>query len=71
MQNDLQQKGIKELVPARPFEKKCKNYFVSHQTWLVHEVCDTLGCAQLGRPDILADFPDTFFWNPWGMYERP
>ena len=24
-----------------------------------------------GRPDFLTNLPDTFFWNPWSMYELP
>ena len=32
---------------------------VNHHSWT------------LGRPDFLKNLPDTFFWNPWSMYERP
>ena len=28
------------------------------------------GCL-LGQPDFLTNVPDTFFGNPWSMYERP
>ena len=40
--------------------------------FLLRAVESSLHCLLLiWRPDILADFPDTFFCVPWGMYERP